>query len=106
MASCAARASRIRRGSTVVALLAAWVLAGPAEAADPSIPEAPVTLPLLLSQMTDPLHLARFPAPFYRGLLASSTDRSASTPAEAESWFKNEDLGNYEREETREGRVE
>ena len=68
--------------------------------------EPAVTLPKLLDQMTNPLELARFPEPFFRGFLASSTDRSATTPTQTDTWFKNVDLGNYARVETREGRDE
>lgn len=65
----------------------------------------------LLREMVDLLAPTRLPDPPYRTYLASSYDRRSRSPADAESWFANEDWvsaarPNEERVEARDGRRE
>jgi hypothetical protein len=64
----------------------------------------PITTRSLLSDMTDLVGLAEFPAPAYACRQFSSYDRASKSPTE--NWFANGDCGQYLRTETTNGRQE
>jgi len=63
-----------------------------------------ITYESLLQEMIDPLAIARWPAPAFRCLQASSYDRKAKSPDE--DWFANADRGHFIREEKNGDRTE
>lgn len=64
-----------------------------------------ITFESLLKELTDRSGLARWPAPEFRLLQASSYDRR-SVEKDQEGWFANEDWSNYIRKEINQGREE
>ena len=64
----------------------------------------PVSLPMLLDEMTDLASLAEYPAPAYTCKQFSSYDRGAVSPKR--NWFANADCGHYLRVEDVDGRKE
>ena len=64
-----------------------------------------ITFESLLKELTKRSSLARFPAPEFRLLQASSYDRR-SVEKDKEGWFANEDWSNYIRKEINQGREE
>ena len=65
-----------------------------------------VTQRSLVRQLADLEVLARAPKPAYVTRQASSYDRASTTPADAQTWFANVDVGQYIRVEQRDGRKE
>ena len=65
----------------------------------------PVSLTTLLAEMTDRASVARWPAPLYESLQASSYNR-ASTHRDAPGWFADQDGLGFIRTETIQGRTE
>lgn len=66
----------------------------------------PVSLPSLLTDMTDLTRMAEFPSPAYTNRQFSSYDRASKSPTDANGWFANGDYGQYLRSEVHEGRTE
>jgi hypothetical protein len=60
----------------------------------------------LLAEMTALTKLAEFPEPPYTCRQASSRDRKSTTPADAETWFADDDYNQFLRVEERDGRKE
>jgi hypothetical protein len=85
---------------TGLALLAAATCARAAAGDAP-----PVSLTTLLAEMTDRAAVARWPAPLYESLQASSYNR-ASTHRDAPGWFADQDGLGFIRTETIQGRTE
>jgi len=67
---------------------------------------AVVTTGSLLDEMADLRRLAELPAPAYTTRQFSSYDRKSTTPADAETWFANEDYNQFIRVEKNAGRTE
>jgi hypothetical protein len=65
-----------------------------------------VTIESLLGEMDDPDALARYPLPSFRQLQASSYDRSETDPQNAQTWFGNQDYGQFIRTEPHGARTE
>lgn len=65
-----------------------------------------VTFQSLLSEMTDRVAIARYPAPAYLCAQASSYDRASTSPSNAETWFANGDYNQFIRVEENNGRKE
>jgi hypothetical protein len=65
-----------------------------------------VSLESLLKEMVDRERIARLPAPAFTCRQASSYDRKQTDPQNANTWFANEDYGQFIREETNQGRHE
>ena len=92
---------RPRRVALALVALAACLSAA-LPACRPAPP--PVTVESLLREMTDLETLAREPRPFYTHATASSYSRESRKGGDA--WFDNHDVGQYVRDEARDGRVE
>ena len=92
---------RIRlRAGRVVGCLAAAVMT--ISAADVK----PVTTRGLLDDMTNLAGMAEFPDPAYTTKQFSSYDRASTSAADPDTWFANNDCGNYLRVEERSGHKE
>jgi hypothetical protein len=91
-------------GATVVVFLVVSRLAAAAPAAEGGGPE--VSFASLLEMMVDREALARFPAPSLRLRDQSSYNRLSTTPDDPETWFANQDFGNFIRVEETAGRKE
>ncbi|HON67585.1 MAG TPA: hypothetical protein PLS23_13925 [Phycisphaerae bacterium] len=92
---------RTRRGmffacTTACLTLLAWTLPGHGEVSTES----------LLDELTDLDRLTRLPQPAYVTRQFSSYNRNSKTPADAEGWFANRDMGYYLRTEQHAGRQE
>lgn len=94
------RRMTMRITRTGLALLAAATCARAAAGDAP-----PVSLTTLLAEMTDRAAVARWPAPLYESLQASSYNR-ASTHRDAPGWFADQDGLGFIRTETIQGRTE
>lgn len=68
--------------------------------------ESMVTIQSLLAEMVDRDAIARFPVPHFICKQASSYDRTQTNPADAKTWFGNNDFDQFIRTETNEGRKE
>jgi hypothetical protein len=84
---------------TMFALTAMFIAAVPAGAGE-------ISLRSLLDDMTNLSAMAEFPDPPYVARQFSSYDRASTSPANKETWFANNDCGNYLRIEDRGGRKE
>ncbi len=79
----------------ILGLLAPWSRAG----------EQPVSLAMLLNEMTDRDALAHWPSPAYTAREFTSYDRRSVSP-DKPGWFANQDYSNYLRTEENHGRKE
>jgi hypothetical protein len=88
-----------RRATLLAFLLLVVGLGGPITAAE-------ISMRSLLDDMTNLTAMAEFPNPPYITKQFSSYDRASTTPANPDTWFANNDCGNYLRIEDRDGRKE
>jgi hypothetical protein len=65
-----------------------------------------ISMSSLLDDMTNLAAMAEFPDPPYVTKQFSSYDRASTSPANPQTWFANNDCGNYLRIEDRDGRKE
>ena len=90
---------------SVKALLPLLVLSPLAGIADRTV-AAEISMHSLLDDMTNLAAMAQFPNPSYVTRQFSSYDRASTTPANPQTWFANNDCGNYLRIEDRAGHKE
>jgi hypothetical protein len=67
---------------------------------------AEISMSSLLDDMTNLSKMAEFPDPPFVAKQFSSFDRASTTPADAKTWFANNDCGNYLRVEEKNGNKE
>ena len=87
----------MRRWLCVAGLQSVLALGAFGQAPAPAPPG--ITLELLLTEMTDRSSLARVADPPYTCRQFSSYDRASKTPDDPATWFANDDVGKFLREE-------
>ncbi len=65
-----------------------------------------VSVSSLLAELTDRDAIAKWPSPGFTCSQSSSYDRASKSPADGESWFANDDKGQFIRVEKHSGRLE